>query len=376
MTEHREDSSKTHEHFHVEHSELKGNVRSIKKNLKEIQSLIDSLEPEKRNASFKNAIERFSNVSFKIAEYLDHFKDEVKSYDLVKVINNNLTEITNSLQGYISSSYDGSYIDQYTLYVDSLYSLLPALFLNALDHESKLKKATETVTELETLSSQGKTIIESLENFYQKSLKDFQESTKKLAEENDLNLAEFQNNTIDKVDKSFTRLTEIVETAEGHNKFLSSRVLSGYFEDRAKKERFGAQIWAGITGAAILSIIVVLGLFINHHLTHVEDPANINVSLLSAKVLLTLTLGFIARWTSKRANRHIVEESKYHRLQINLETMKSFISDLDETDQKEIRKAAAIAIFIDSKTNETSVEYDGVGVGDVVKALIPGKEGK
>src|SRR5687768_9718293 len=103
----------------------------------------------------------------------------------------------------------------------------------------------------------------------------------------------------------------------------------------------------------------------------VQQTQQLDLSLLGTKVLFTATLGLIAKWTSKRANRHLAEESKYHRLAINMKTMDDFVSKLPEDAKNEILKAVALKTFTEINANETAVDFETASVVDMVKSAIP-----
>jgi hypothetical protein len=65
-------------------------------------------------------------------------------------------------------------------------------------------------------------------------------------------------------------------------------------------------------------------------------PEKLNVALacISTKILLISTPGLLAKWTSKRANRHLMEESKYYRLAVNLATVDSYMSKSSKKKKK------------------------------------------
>jgi hypothetical protein len=150
---------------------------------------------------------------------------------------------------------------------------------------------------------------------------------------------------------------------------LAGKELNDFYSQRAKKEGWKAFGWTVATWlSAILTILMLLYVFIYQIDSALEST--INYSLLSTKILITATLGFIAKWTSKRANRHLTEEAQYHRLAVNMATINSFIATLDEANKNNVISTVAVKIFTDGTGNETPTEFETPGIADVAKTVI------
>ena len=94
--------------------------------------------------------------------------------------------------------------------------------------------------------------------------------------------------------------------------------------------------------------------------------------MLGTKVLFTATMGFIAKWTSKRANRHLMEESKYHRLALNVEAINSFIATLKDESKDAVLSAVALKIFTETTGNEAATDFETTNnLLDNFKDLLP-----
>lgn len=164
-------------------------------------------------------------------------------------------------------------------------------------------------------------------------------------------------------------LNQLAEQGKVLTHFISGRALSGFFEDRATEEKKSAFKWTVGTwifaGAALTSLIVT---FI-YQLNNLQEQT-INYSFLTTKVLFIASLGFIAKWTAKRANKHISEEAKYHRLAVNTHTIDNFISKLKPETQEEVTKAVALKIFTEYESNVTPIEFETPNVVDAVKGFL------
>lgn len=100
----------------------------------------------------------------------------------------------------------------------------------------------------------------------------------------------------------------------------------------------------------------------------------VDLSILGTKVLFTATLGLIAKWISKRTNLHLTEESKYHRLAINMKTIDPFIEKLPEDKKNAILAAKALKTFTEIRENTTAADFETASVADAIKGLLPKAE--
>lgn len=149
---------------------------------------------------------------------------------------------------------------------------------------------------------------------------------------------------------------------------LAGRALKDSYQIRADDEKKSAKDWTyltmGFAGAAIASLI---GTFIWQIYNLNENV--INYQFLSTKVLFTITLGLAAKWTSKRANRHLMEESKYHRLAVNMATINAFIAPLEKEEQSVVISSIALKIFTDGSGNDAPTDYETANAIELVKGL-------
>lgn len=149
--------------------------------------------------------------------------------------------------------------------------------------------------------------------------------------------------------------------------FLSEATISDFYARKANEHAESAKKWTyatwGFAGATILVLVVAL----IYQIWKSINVDSINYALLSSKILLTATLGLIAKWTSKQASRHNIEETKYRRLSLNMATLKPFIDTLEEGKKNEVMAAIAIKTFTDSGVNEFATDFEAPNLGDLIK---------
>jgi hypothetical protein len=188
----------------------------------------------------------------------------------------------------------------------------------------------------------------------------------KLQTEIDLVRTELQT----QADEEVIKFKELVGQARELLNFTQGRALSGFFAARASEEKKSAKNWTITTWIfAILTLISILTILIYQLFFPSETKADF--SLLATKILFTATLGFTAKWTSKRANRHLAEESKYHRLSVNISTIDSFVEKLDEESRKVVLSAVGLKIFAEVEGNETATDFETASAADFIKGLLP-----
>jgi hypothetical protein len=164
------------------------------------------------------------------------------------------------------------------------------------------------------------------------------------------------------------------ENAKELNQILSGKVLNGYYEQRASGEREKASNWTKGTWffatSTLFCLLALLLYQIGGLKADTEQAKLIDLQFLGTKFLIITTLGLIAKWTSKRANRHLMEEAKYHRLAVNIATVKPFTDILEPQERSRVLAEIAIKIFTDGTGNESSSEFDA-GSFDILKSLLP-----
>lgn len=170
------------------------------------------------------------------------------------------------------------------------------------------------------------------------------------------------------------RLTQFEHEGKKVLHIYSGFVLESAFSERAKGESRKARWWTFFTVLSALSSIGLLGYIFWMQIVQVApimpNDGKIDFQFLSTKILLALTLGVIARWTSKRANLHLAEESKYHRLALNLKTVDAFIKNIDKSKQDEVIAAIANKLFTETAGNDMQIDYDGSVLNDTVSKFI------
>lgn len=149
--------------------------------------------------------------------------------------------------------------------------------------------------------------------------------------------------------------------------FLSEATISDFYAKKASDHAKIARNWIIATWIFASATILVLFIALFYQILKSIDVNSINYALLSSKILLTATLGLVAKWTSKQATRHNIEELKYRRLSLNMATLKPFIETLEDNNKNEVMAAIAIKTFTDSGINEFSADFEAPNLADLIK---------
>lgn len=187
----------------------------------------------------------------------------------------------------------------------------------------------------------------------------FQEETKSLKESYDISAK-----------KSLEVLNSHIDKGLEFVHYQGGKALSSFFNTRAEAEKKSAENWTKLTFGFAGLTIFALFLSFCYQIYNLSQNQQVDLSLLGTKVLITATLGLIAKWTSKRANRHLAEESKYQRLAINMKTIDSFINNLPETSQNEIMTQVALKTFTEVNGNETETDFETPNAIDALKGYL------
>lgn len=140
---------------------------------------------------------------------------------------------------------------------------------------------------------------------------------------------------------------------------LGGKVLKSDFQSRADTEKSAAKRWTiGTIAFAGISAIALVAVFFLHFKGLMKGMEQ-DYQLIVSQVLMTATFGLLAKWCSKRANVHLLEEARYHRLAVNMATVNSFIKELNEDARGKVISALAISNFSDPAIlSEMSSEYE------------------
>ena len=200
-----------------------------------------------------------------------------------------------------------------------------------------------------------------------------QEALKKRTEAVTLSASEFRERISkeeDSVAEIVSRLRKLETEGEALSHYLSGRALEGFFADRANEEKTSAQKWTRATwGFASATVIVLVALLVGYYLGWFENN-EINYGLLGTKALLIATLGFVAKWSSKRAHRHLDGESRYRRLAINMKTLDSFVASLQPESRERVLLEVALKTFTDGGSSDGATDFETPGVGDLLKTAL------
>lgn len=172
-------------------------------------------------------------------------------------------------------------------------------------------------------------------------------------------------------EKSLTHIESLEVEGEQLSQFLARKVLINDYEKRANEEKKEAEKWTKYTSWSAFATLLVLAITFFVALFANKDNEFLNFQLLGTKILFTATLGLIAKWSSKRANRHLSEEAKYHRLAVNMATINSFIAQIGETERNAVISAVAIKIFTETNGNETATDFETANILDLIKGILP-----
>lgn len=172
-----------------------------------------------------------------------------------------------------------------------------------------------------------------------------------------------------------THSSKLVEEFQKHEneirgmiKLVSEKVIANDYEGKSINEKTLANRWTTLTGVfASLTLISIIAFM----LYQINQPIQtLNYQLITGKILIAATLGFVAKWSSKRSFYHLREGDKYHRLAVNLATFKPFTSELSEEKREEIVAAIAIKIFTESTGTESNAELESLNILELLKSSL------
>jgi hypothetical protein len=157
----------------------------------------------------------------------------------------------------------------------------------------------------------------------------------------------------------------------------AGKIKSNDYLNRANDEKGLARNWTIMTWvfAALSILTLIIGVILQLMLISNPQtplPADVNITFVTSKLVLIATFGIVARWCSKRANKHLLDETRYRRLGINTASMDAFIAELPRDEKAKIVSAVAVHIFTDDGHNEANTDYEssGTAVLDQIKSAL------
>jgi len=178
--------------------------------------------------------------------------------------------------------------------------------------------------------------------------------------------ADFEREGVEKL----TALNQILIDGRKLSEIAASKVFQGEFAVRAQNEKGAAPNWTICTWiAAILTVALLLSVFIAQLFGYIVSGSTA-YGLLGTQTLMTLTFGLVAKWCSKRARRHLDEEAHYHRLSVNMQTLRPLIATLEKPDQDKVIVSVALGMLSEPSRSEANVEYEPSAVLDAFKGLL------
>ncbi|CAN5555683.1 hypothetical protein BH10ACI1_BH10ACI1_31560 [soil metagenome] len=229
----------------------------------------------------------------------------------------------------------------------------------------------ESSSELDKQVQDAKKINELLQSQFEKTSSDLQASNLAQLTKFEGDKLKVINDYRTEAQEKLAQIDEFVADAEELKHYAQGKALSGFFAQRAADEKKSAANWTYLTWAFAITTLMAIGVIFYFQLNNFVQNQPADLSLLGTKVLFTATLGLVAKWTSKRANRHLSDESKYHRLAINMKTIDSFIDKLPEDAKNEIMKTVALKIFTEVNGNETATDFETASALDFIKGVLP-----
>lgn len=357
----------------------------------EVLSLLSQLEIES-NKVFVNLTLReapiYQRIQSIVQEYNENFirMEWASSNSQLFEIKNHLINLLDSLKKLLrdDSFNEIKVLTQISHYLDKLFFIInfektyQSGISRRLSEQNKelIRRIEETSHELDLQVQNAKKTNELLQSQYEKASSDLQaanlDQLTKLQEQS-TNLR----SVLEKdVESEINKFNDLVGKANELHTFMQGRALSDFFAKRAVEEKTSAHNWTMATwGFASATLLAIITIFI-YQVLYFSPENKADLSLLGTKVLFTATLGLIAKWTSKRSNRHLAEESKYYRLSVNISTIDSFVEKLDEKARNEVLAAVAMKTFTEVNGNETATDFETASVLDVIKSVLPKADGK
>ena len=169
----------------------------------------------------------------------------------------------------------------------------------------------------------------------------------------------------------FNKLKQTVSKVDKLAQFVSGKALSNEFTEQARRHRIGKWIWTGLTlGLAALTMGWLFAFLYRQYETELLSSTDrLSFSLLTTKILITITLGLITRWASKRASHHLADEARYRRLALNMDTLDSFVGNLDTENKNRVIAFVAAKTLSDYPSDMFDAEFDSFSAGDLLKSI-------
>ncbi len=308
-------------------------LKEITENIAYLNNLLDLLKNSKNN-EIQTSSEQWIAIILFAEDKLKSLNLNLTSNEVLSSVNELLTRMCDCIVAFHEGT--KAAIESFKDYIDVLLTKLP-LIVN--DSGIDLDKQKDKIFEI-----QNETKIYA-DRFTQKLEETTIESKKHLESLSNLN-------------------------QEGKNQvqILAGKVLNNDYQNRANAEWEKSQTWTRWTTIlAILTILCIIAILVYQLIIGKQE--DFNFQFLGTKFLIVATLGLIAKWTSKRATRHLSEEAKYHRLAVNMATIKPFTDALSAESKDKVLSDLALKIFSDGTGNETSIEYESSS-SELIKSLL------
>ena len=139
----------------------------------------------------------------------------------------------------------------------------------------------------------------------------------------------------------------------------SGKILNDDFASRADEQAKQAYNWTVATWVFAIVTVVLLATIAILSLLRLIDLQTTSWGTIATKILAIATLGFITKWCSKRANHHLREEAKYHRLAINIAAVNPFISaHIEKEAAEQVFKEVALKIFAEDGSHDSDTSFE------------------
>lgn len=307
---------------------LENRVSRINDDIRLLKDTAPKVDPEK--------IRRLGHVSNLVGTALNHANINNTSLVVYQRIAAAYAAIDNAL---FKTSGDYDY-DELNTSTDILLEQLP--LIGAANETTQLIE--DKAADFETYVAESRGKVNEAASETRKKLDELVESAEEVLKLSNSSLDEIRDLKVD---------------ANSLSSYLSGHVLKGDYAMRATKESEIAKKWTIVTWISAGTSVLLLALIFILHLRGMMDAAKQDYQLISAQILMTATLGLIAKWSSRRANRHLVEEARYHRLAVNMQAINGFISKLSPGAHDKVISALAISNFSDpTLLGDLPLEYE------------------
>ena len=183
------------------------------------------------------------------------------------------------------------------------------------------------------------------------------------------------NRVVEVADAKIAEIENKIRQIDKLSNFVAGKALSGEFASHAQTESTAAILWTIITAILGVATIVLLIIFFLMQLGIISQLSagslngDANFSIITTKILITLSLGLLTRWTSKRANHHLGQVTLYNRLSLSMNSLESFVAELAPENKDRVIAYVTARLLVDETSSDPGSDFDSFNWSDLIKSF-------